>query len=51
MFLLVFAVYGLLYTAALTVAKYLGAQKRILDRAELRMGEDAVTESPDGASD
>lgn len=51
MFLLVFAVYGLLYTAALTVAKYLGAQKRILDRAELRMNEDAVTESSDGASD
>jgi hypothetical protein len=50
MFLLVFAVYGLLYTAVLTVAKYLGAQKRVMDRAELRMGEDTGTEGSDGAS-
>ena len=52
MFLLVFVVYGLLYTAVLTVSKYLGAQKRILDRAELRMGEDEVTEeAPNGVGD
>ena len=51
MFLLVFVAYGLLYTAVLTVSKYLGAQKRIMDRAELRMGEDeVVTETPDGES-
>lgn len=49
-FLLVFAAYGLLYTAVLTVFKYLGAQKRIMDRAELRMGEDTVTEGSNGAS-
>lgn len=42
LFLLVFAAYGVLYAAALTVSKYLGAQKRILDRAELRMGEDTT---------
>jgi hypothetical protein len=49
MFLLVFAGYGLLYTAVLTVSKYLGAQKRVMDRAELRIGEDeAVTETPNG---
>lgn len=50
MFLLVFAAYGLLYAATLTIAKYLGAQKRILDRAELRMGEDTHAEGDsDGA--
>ena len=51
MFLLVFAAYGLLYTVVLTVSKYLGAQKRIMDRAELRMSEDAAAESSDGVSD
>ena len=51
MFLLVFAAYGLLYTVVLTVFKYLGAQKRIMDRAELRMSEDTVTENSDGVSD
>ena len=40
-----FAAYGVLYAATLTIAKYLGAQKRILDRAELRMGEDTQKES------
>lgn len=40
LFLLVFAAYGILYVAVLTVTKYLGAQKRIMDRAELRRGED-----------
>jgi hypothetical protein len=44
MFVGVFVGYAALYTAALTVAKYVGAQKRIIDRAELRMGE-----NPDGA--
>ena len=39
MFLLTFAVYGLIYVAALTVSKYLGAQKRIADRGDLRKGE------------
>ena len=51
MFLLVFVAYGLLYTAVLTVSKYLGAQKRIMDRAEMRMGEDTATEeAPNGES-
>ncbi len=39
LFLLVFAAYSLLYIAVLTVTKYLGAQKRIIDRADLRMSE------------
>ena len=39
LFVGVFLGYAALYTAALTVAKYLGAQKRIIDRAELRRGE------------
>ena len=43
-FLVTFAVYALAYTATLTISKYLGAQKRIIDRAELRKGEDARTE-------
>ena len=41
MFLLVFAVYGMLYIGVLTVTKYFGAQKRIIDRAELRKNEAA----------
>ena len=44
-FLVVFAAYAALYVATLTVAKYLGAQKRIIDRAELRKGEDAHAEA------
>ena len=40
-----YAAYALLYVAALTLSKYLGAQKRILDRAELRMGEDVREQS------
>ncbi len=42
LFLLVFVVYGLLYTAALTVAKMYGAQKRALARSELRRSETAI---------
>jgi hypothetical protein len=37
--------YAAVYVAALTLTKYLGAQKRIMDRAELRMGEDALETS------
>ena len=44
-FLATYAAYALLYVAVLTLSKYLGAQKRIMDRAELRMGED-VREQP-----
>ncbi len=40
MFLVMFTVYGLIYVAALTISKYLGAQKRVADRGELRRGED-----------
>ena len=43
-FLVVFVAYAALYVATLTVAKYLGAQKRIIDRAELRKGEDTRAE-------
>ena len=45
LFLLTFAVYSLLYICVLTIAKYLGTQKRVIDRAELRRGEDASTET------
>ncbi len=38
-FILMFAVYGLMYIAVLTVSRSLGAQRRIIDRAELRRGE------------
>ena len=41
MFLLVFAVYSLLYIVTLTVCKYFGAQKRVIDRGELRKNETA----------
>lgn len=51
LFLIVFGVYGLLYAAVLTVSKYLGAQKRVMDRAELRMNEKTTEEASDGASD
>ena len=43
-FLATFAAYAVLYVATLTLSKYLGAQKRIMDRAELRMGEDTAEE-------
>jgi hypothetical protein len=46
LFLAAFGIYGALYVAALTVSKFLGAQKRIMDRAELRMGE-----KPDGGQE
>lgn len=44
-FLVTYFAYAAVYVAALTLTKYLGAQKRIMDRAELRMGEDAVETS------
>ena len=43
LFLLVFAAYAVLYAATFTVAKYLGAQKRVIDRADLRRGESENT--------
>ena len=46
LFLLVFAVYSLLYIGILTVAKYFGAQKRIIDRAELRKNESTDSSDP-----
>ncbi len=36
LFLLVFLAYGLAYVAVITISKYFGAQKRIIDRADLR---------------
>jgi hypothetical protein len=36
LFLLVFVGYAAVYLVALTVAKYFGAQKRVMDRADLR---------------
>ena len=39
LFLLVFVAYGAVYVAALCIAKFFGAQKRIMDRAELRRDE------------
>lgn len=38
-FLLTFLGYALLYMGVLTVAKYFGAQKRVIDRADLRKDE------------
>ncbi len=38
-FLIFFAVYGVVYVGILAVARYFGAQKRIMNRAELRRGE------------
>ena len=46
-FLAVFAAYAVLHVATLTLSKYLGAQQRIIDRAELRKGED--TRGEDGS--
>ena len=39
LFLLVFVAYGAVYVAALCIAKFFGAQKRIMDRADLRRDE------------
>ena len=39
LFLLVFVAYAAVYLVALTVAKYFGAQKRVMDRADLRKNE------------
>lgn len=39
LFLLVFVGYTAVYLVALTVAKYFGAQKRVMDRADLRKSE------------
>ena len=44
-FLVTYAAYAVLYVAVFTLAKYLGAQKRIMDRAELRRGEDTREET------
>ena len=44
-FLATYVAYALLYVATLTLSKYLGAQKRIMDRADLRRGEDTAEES------
>jgi hypothetical protein len=44
-FLATYAAYAVLYVAVFTLAKYLGAQKRIMDRAELRRGEDTREET------
>ncbi len=50
LFLLVFLGYGVLYVTVLTASKYLGAQKRIVDRADLRRGESDTAASADSAS-
>ncbi len=39
LFILFFAVYGVLYIALLTASRFFGAQKRIMSRAELRRAE------------
>ena len=39
LFLLVFLAYGAVYVATITISKYFGAQKRIIDRAGLRRDE------------
>ncbi len=39
LFVLIFAAYAAVYAATFTVAKYLGAQKRVIDRADLRREE------------
>ena len=50
LFLLTFAAYGLVYVGILTLSKYLGAQKRVVDRGELRKGEaDRSDTAPDGS--
>ena len=39
LFLLIFIVYGAIYIGTLTVAKYFGTQKRIIERSDLRKNE------------
>ena len=39
LFLLIFLLYSAIYIGVLTITKYLGAQKRLIDRADLRKGE------------
>lgn len=39
MFLFVFVVYAVVYITVLTITKYFGAQKRVIDRADLRKNE------------
>ena len=46
LFLLVFLGYGIAYVATITISKYFGAQKRIIDRADLRRDE-SQDRSPD----
>ena len=50
-FLVTYAVYSVLYVTVLTLSKYLGAQKRIMDRAELRMGEDVREQSAEDGNE
>ena len=50
-FLVTYFAYAAVYVAALTLTKYLGAQKRIMDRADLRKGEDAHEETVFGGND
>lgn len=50
-FLATYGAYAVLYVATLTLSKYLGAQKRIMDRAELRMGEDSRGESAEDGNE
>ena len=45
LFLLVFLLYSALYITVLTITKRLGAQKRVIDRAELRKGESTADNS------
>ena len=44
LFLLVFVAYAAVYLTALIVAKYFGAQKRVMDRADLRRHENTEYE-------
>ncbi len=39
LFIAMFIIYGLAYVGILTIARYFGAQKRIVDRADLRRDE------------
>ena len=47
LFLLVFVAYSLLYVATLTIAKYFGAHKRVVDRADLRKNEAPDSSDPE----
>ena len=44
LFLLTFLAYSALYVAVLTISKYVGSHKRIIDRAELRKDESSAPE-------